>query len=115
MSREDVASGRGGARRLLANQFRVPSVGTRSQGDMDASILAAAEALQRLATAKHAPPPVCTPYVTARIWNGEREPLVCPVCRDAIPALEQLAVLCCGHHYHTDCARRLQSCAICRA
>lgn len=100
---------------MLANQFRVPSVGTRSRGDMDASILAAAEALQRLATAKHAPPPVCTPYVTARIWNGEREPLVCPVCRDAIPALEQLAVLCCGHHYHIDCARRLQSCAICRA
>ena len=85
-----------------------------SQDDMDARFLAAATALHEFATAKHTPPPFCTPYVTARIWSGEREPLICPVCLDAIPALEELAVLCCGHHYHLDCARRLQSCAICR-
>ena len=89
----------------------------RRHDDGDEAVHAAAVALAALASSPSVPAVrLCSPYVTTRIWRGNGDDdFMCPVCQEEIETREELAVLSCGHHYHTRCAHSLTACAVCRS
>ena len=77
-------------------------------------INAAAVALATLASGRSEPTVhLCSPYVTTLIWRGDDD-FTCPICQEAIETREELVVLSCGHHFHSQCAHSLKMCAVCR-
>lgn len=108
--RGEEAGSAGTIRLTVDDERRRPS-----HDDGDETVHAAAVALAALS---HAVPAVqlCSPYVTTRIWRGNSDDdFTCPVCQEEIETREELAVLSCGHHYHTRCAHCLTACAVCRS
>lgn len=97
--------------RLTVDEHRRPS---QEHEDGDEAVHAAAVALAALASSSHVQ--LCSPYVTTRIWRGNGDDdFTCPVCQEEIETREELAVLSCGHHYHTRCTHCLTACAVCRS